>query len=95
MLSTIFSRLLTVFLTTSVFANVLANRVDEERVALTPNSLLTELLTSTVPTKTSFPVGVAWDCISFPLSVQNRFLISNRFLNNEPPLFQQKSFLYT
>ena len=93
MLSTIFSRLLTVFLTTSVFANALANRVDEDRVSLTPNSLLTELLTTTVPTKTSFLVGVARDCISFPLSVQNRFLISNRFLNNEPPLFQQKSFL--
>jgi len=86
-LSTIFSRLLTVFLTTSVFANALANRVDEDRVCFTPNSLLTELLTTTVPTKTFFPVGVVQDCISFPLSEQNRFL------NNELPLFQQKSFL--
>ena len=87
MLSTIFSHLLTV---SSVFANALANRADEDRVSLTPNSLLTELLTTTVPTKTSFPVGVARDCISFPLSVQNQFLISDSILNNEPPLFQQK-----
>ncbi len=95
MLSTIFSCLLTVFLTTSVFANSLANRVDEDRVSLTPNSLLTELLTMTVPTKTSFPVGVARDYTSFPLSVQNQFLISNCISNNEPPLFQQTKFFYT
>ena len=72
MLSTIFSRLLTVFLTTSVLANALANRVDRDQVCLTPNSLLTELLTMTVPPREGVLVGVVKWNIRFPLSIQNQ-----------------------
>ena len=89
MLSTIFTCLLTVELTTSVFANILANRVDWDRVCLSPNSLLTELLTTTVPSSACVLVGVF-----YPLLVQNQFLISNRILNNEP-LCSNKNHFYT